>query len=86
MVRFGELPRWEEFVRARRTRDYATSDAIEKLHMHWKNDVREWAVERGICAYRNQAAQLLKFYFAWYRYQYEARHGVITRLYARQMG
>ena len=85
MVRFGELPRWEEYIRARRARHYNVGDEIEKEHMHWKNQVRDWAVERGIVEYRNQSAQLLKFYFAWYRYQYEARHGVITRMYARQM-
>jgi len=85
MTRFGELPRWEEYVLARRGRNYSLGDEIEREHMHWKNDVREWAVERGVCTYRNQTAQLLKFYFAWYRYQYEKRHGVVTRMYARQM-
>ena len=84
-MRFGELPRWEEYVHARRSGDWATSQPIEKEHMHWKNQVRDWAVERGVCTFRNQTAQLLKFYFAWYRWQYEARHGVITRKYARQM-
>jgi len=86
MVRFGELPRWEEYVHARRTRDYATGDVIEKEHMYWKNQVRDWAVERDVVTFRNQTAQLLKFYFAWHRYQYEERHGKIERLYARQMG
>lgn len=86
MVRFDKLPRWEEYVLARRSRHYYVGDEIEKEHMHWKNQVRDWAMERGIVEYRNQTAQLLKFYFAWYRYQYEARHGVITRIYGRQMG
>lgn len=85
MTRFDRLPRWEEYVTARRTREYGLAELIEKEHMHWKNQVREWALERGVCTYRNQVAQLFRFYFAWYRYQYEARHGVITRLYGRQM-
>ena len=84
-MRFGELPRWEEYVLARRGRNYALGDEIEKEHMHWKNQVRDWALERGVVTFRNQTAQLLKFYFAWHRWQYEERHGVITRLYARQM-
>jgi hypothetical protein len=86
MVRFGALPRWEEYVDAHRNADWYMHDQIEKEHMHWKNQVRDWALERGAVTFRNQTAQLLKFYYAWYRWQYEARHGVITRTYARQMG
>jgi len=85
MVRFGELPRWEEYVLARRGRNYSLGDEIEREHMFWKQDVREWCLKRGITTFRNQAAQFLKFYFAWHRWQYEQRHGVITRTYARQM-
>ena len=86
VVRFGMLPRWEEWVDARNRRDWPTANSIEKEHMHWKNDVRTWAVDRGICRYRNQVSQLLKYYYAWYRVQYEKRHGKIERTYGRQMG
>ena len=82
---FGELPRWEEYVKARRGGQFRTSDMIEKEHRVWKDKVRVWCLERDITTYPNQSAQFLKFYFAWYRYQWEKRHGPITRQYARQM-
>lgn len=85
MVRFGELPWWEEYVRARRAGYYHLSNEIEKAHREWRGEVRKWCLERGITTFANQSAQFLKFYFAWYRWQYEERHGVITRSYARQM-
>lgn len=86
MVRFDKLPRWEDYISARRGGRWAQAQEIEAEHRAWKNTVRDWAMERGIVSFRNQTAQLLKFYFAWYRWQYESRHGVITRLYGRQMG
>lgn len=82
---FGELPRWEEYIRARRTNHFNTCDEIVSEHRKWKNQVREWCLERGVTTYANQSAQFLKFYFAWYRYHWEQRNGKITRQYARQM-
>ena len=85
LLRYGALPNWEEYVQARRQRDWQYSAVIHKSHADWKNTVREWAMERGVITYRNQSAQFVKYYFAWYRWQWEERHGVITRTYGRQM-
>lgn len=82
---FGELPDWEEYVQCRRRGQWKRADEIQLLHREWKNDVRDWVLKRGITTYPHQSAQFLKFYFAWYRYQWEKRHGAIERQYARQM-
>jgi hypothetical protein len=83
---FGPLPHWPQYVRAKRARDYRTSEWIEAEHRVWKAKVREWALSRGITRYPKQSAQLLKFYFAWWRFRYEERNGPITAMYGRQMG
>ena len=86
MMRFGALPKWEEYVLARRRRDYSREDVIQKEHAEWKNQVREWAMKQGITRFPKQSAQFLKFYFAWWRYEHESRDGPITREFGRQMG
>lgn len=85
LMRFGILPRWEEYVHARRSRDWRAAGAISKEHTEWRQKVRAFCLERGITTFPNQSAQFLKFYFAWYRFQYEQRHGKIERKYGRQM-
>jgi hypothetical protein len=86
MFVFDALPRWEEFVAASRRRDYLVTREIEREHREWKTQARTWLIARGAVSYSNQAAQFFKFYFAWYRYKYEERHGPILRKYGRQMG
>lgn len=86
MIRFGELPNWEEFVRANRTMNWQRATVIAREHAAWKREVRAWALERKITRHPMQSAQFLKFYFAWWRYEYEKRNGAIERTYARQMG
>lgn len=85
MLRFGALPRWEEYVQAARQGWYGVTDEIKIEHQAWRKQIREFCLERGITTFPKQSAQFLKFYFAWHRWQYEERHGVITRKYARQM-
>ena len=85
MFRFGQLPAWEKYVQARRTRNWSEAERIELQHREWKNEVRQWCLDRGITTFANQSAQFLKYYFAWYRWQHEQKHGVITRPYGRQM-
>lgn len=86
LFRFGPLPRWEEYVQARRTRDWTQAELIERHeHRAWKHQVRDWCMEREIVSYRNEASAFIKYYFAWYRWQHEERHGKIERKYGRQM-
>lgn len=85
LMAFDQLPRWEEYIRARRTSNFTICDAIEIEHREWKNQVRGWCLKRRVTTYPNQSAQFLKFYFAWYRYHWEQRNGKIERQYARQM-
>ena len=86
MIRFGPLPRWEEHVQACRRRDYTTMDVCQQKQSEWRGEVREWAEKNGITRFPTQSAQFLKFYFAWWRYEYEQRDGPVTREYGRQMG
>ena len=85
LLRFGPLPKWEEYVQATRSQDWHLCAVIKAEHTAWRHEVRTWCLDGGITTYRNQAAQFIRFYFAWYRWQYEERHGKITRTYGRQM-
>lgn len=86
MLRFGALPRWEEFVMASQRRDFTTMEQCQREHSVWRKDVREWALSQGITRFPTQSAQFLKFYFAWWRYEHEVRNGPIERKFGRQMG
>lgn len=86
LMLFGELPRWEDYVYAKKTFHVALIDEIEVEHREWKARVREWALSRGITRFPKQSAQLLKFYFAWHRFRKEQRQGPIKRRWGRQMG
>ena len=86
MIRFGELPRWVEFVKAGRAARWAVVQTIMKEQSEWKTEVRKWASERRLTRFPRQSAQFLKFYFAWWRYEYEKRNGPVERTYARQQG
>ena len=85
MMRFGALPRWDEWVNANRTRDWQMAEVIQKEHQAWRAEVREWALKEGITRFEKQSAQFLKFYFAWWRHEHETRDGPVTRTYGRQM-
>lgn len=86
MMRFGALPHWEKYVQARRRGNWAEAALYEIEQRAYRATIREWALSSGHTTFENQSAQLLKFYYAWHRWQYERRHGPITRKYARQMG
>lgn len=86
LLKFGGLPGWAQYVHARRTRNYHTIEKYEQIHRAWKAEVRKWALDRGVTRFPKQSAQLLKFYFAWYRFRYEERNGPITAKWGRQMG
>ena len=86
MLRFGALPRWEEYVQASRRRHFTRMEFIQKEHAQWRKEVREWAMRNGITRFPIQSTQFLKFYFAWWRYEHEKRNGPVTREYGRQMG
>ena len=82
---FGALPRWEEGVAARRAGNFQLYDACWAEQREWRNEVRSWCLVNGVTRFPNQSAQFLKFYFAWYRFEYERINGASERKYARQM-